>query len=202
MRPKVRGSEKLITSSRKISNQLVQVVGFSNGCAELALKKPPPLVPSSLMASWLATGPAGDGLLAAGQRVDDLVVQVEVLDGAAGDQDDRRDHRDRQQDSERAADQVDPEVAQLTGRRGRSRDQGDRHGHADRGGDEVLHRQPGHLDEVALVDSPEYACQLVLVTKLTAVFQASAGVIGVPGSLRCSGSLPWTSWKTNRNRID
>ena len=32
-------------------------VGFSNGCAELALKKPPPLVPSILMASCDATGP-------------------------------------------------------------------------------------------------------------------------------------------------
>ena len=32
-------------------------VGFSKGWAELALKKPPPLLPSSLMASWLATGP-------------------------------------------------------------------------------------------------------------------------------------------------
>ena len=32
-------------------------VGFSNGCAELALKKPPPLVPSILIASCEATGP-------------------------------------------------------------------------------------------------------------------------------------------------
>ena len=37
MRPNVRGSEKLITSSRKISIQLVHEVGFSNGCAELTL---------------------------------------------------------------------------------------------------------------------------------------------------------------------
>ena len=51
------------------------------------------------------------------------------------------------------------------------------------------------------VDSPEYACQFVLVTKLTAVFHASAGVIGVAGSLRCSGSLPWINWKMNRNRM-
>ena len=36
---------------------LVNEVGFSNGCAELTLKKPPPLVPSSLIASWLAIGP-------------------------------------------------------------------------------------------------------------------------------------------------
>ena len=37
MRPNVRGSEKLITSSRKISTQFVHVVGFSNGCAEFTL---------------------------------------------------------------------------------------------------------------------------------------------------------------------
>ena len=34
-------------------------VGFSYGCAELALKKPPPFVPSFLMASCDATGPCG-----------------------------------------------------------------------------------------------------------------------------------------------
>jgi hypothetical protein len=37
MRPNVRGRLKEITSSRKISSQLVQAVGFSNGCAELTL---------------------------------------------------------------------------------------------------------------------------------------------------------------------
>ncbi|SKU98011.1 Uncharacterised protein [Mycobacteroides abscessus subsp. abscessus] len=31
-------------------------VGFSNGCAELAPRMPPPLVPISLMASCEATG--------------------------------------------------------------------------------------------------------------------------------------------------
>ena len=31
--------------------------GFSNGWAELALKKPPPLLPISLMTSCEATGP-------------------------------------------------------------------------------------------------------------------------------------------------
>ncbi len=49
------------------------------------------------------------------------------------------------------------------------------------------------------VDSPEYACQLVFVTKLIAVFQASAGVIGVAGLCRCSGSLSCSNWKKNRN---
>ncbi len=40
-----------------IERKLVHGVGFSNGCAALALKNPPPLVPSCLIASWLATGP-------------------------------------------------------------------------------------------------------------------------------------------------
>ena len=34
-------------------------VGFSNGCAEFALKNPPPFVPSCLIAIWLAAGPSG-----------------------------------------------------------------------------------------------------------------------------------------------
>ena len=46
-----------MSNSAQISRMLVQALGFSNGCAALALKKPPPLVPSSLMISWLATGP-------------------------------------------------------------------------------------------------------------------------------------------------
>ena len=32
--------------------------GFSNGIALFTLKKPPPLVPSILIASWEATGPS------------------------------------------------------------------------------------------------------------------------------------------------
>ena len=46
------------------SMKSVTGVGFSNGCAELVLKKPPPLVPSCLMAIWLATGPPGIDWLA------------------------------------------------------------------------------------------------------------------------------------------
>ena len=44
-------------STASISKRLVKPVGFSNGWAELTLKKPPPLVPSTLIASWEATGP-------------------------------------------------------------------------------------------------------------------------------------------------
>ena len=45
-----------ITRIRNSSIRFVQALGFSNGCAELALRMPPPLVPSSLIASWLAAG--------------------------------------------------------------------------------------------------------------------------------------------------
>lgn len=46
-------------SSRRISSTLVHGAGFSKGCDELALKNPPPFVPSSLIASCEATGPPG-----------------------------------------------------------------------------------------------------------------------------------------------
>jgi hypothetical protein len=41
-----------------ISMKPVSGVGFSKGCAELTLKKPPPSPLSSLIASWEATGPS------------------------------------------------------------------------------------------------------------------------------------------------
>ena len=42
---------------RQHSIKFVKGVGFSKGCAELVLKKPPPFVPNSLMNSCEATGP-------------------------------------------------------------------------------------------------------------------------------------------------
>ena len=57
IRPKAKTVETGMSKIAQISRKLVQALGFSNGCAALALKKPPPLVPSSLMISWLATGP-------------------------------------------------------------------------------------------------------------------------------------------------
>ena len=52
------------------------------------------------------------------------------------------------------------------------------------------------------VDSPEYACQLVFVTKLTAVFQAARGSSRVPGSLRCSGSFPCSNCRKQEQDAD
>ena len=51
MIPNVRGSENGITNIKKISSRLLSGVGLSSGCAEFALKNPPPLVPSCLMTS-------------------------------------------------------------------------------------------------------------------------------------------------------
>ena len=138
-------------ANRKISTQLVHAVGFSNGCAEFALKNPPPLVPSSLMDFLAGDRTARDRLLAADQRVDDLVVQPEVLDDAAADQDDRGDRGERQQDSDAAAHQIHPEVAEVTGvATGQSAYERHCDRHADGRGDEVLHREACHLYEMAL----------------------------------------------------
>ncbi len=41
-----------------MGTKFVSALGFSNGIAALTLKKPPPLVPSSLMISCEATGPS------------------------------------------------------------------------------------------------------------------------------------------------
>ena len=53
-----------IAKMRSISRRFVAGVGFSNGWAEFALKKPPPFVPSSLIASCEATGPSGTACVA------------------------------------------------------------------------------------------------------------------------------------------
>ena len=57
MRPYMKTSAAGMTSTISISKKLVKPVGFSNGWAEFVLKNPPPLVPSSLIASCEATGP-------------------------------------------------------------------------------------------------------------------------------------------------
>ncbi|MDT4875264.1 hypothetical protein FQZ97_1106190 [compost metagenome] len=58
MRPNTLVRLALIAKIATIWIMFEMASGFSNGCAELALKKPPPLVPSILMASCEATGPS------------------------------------------------------------------------------------------------------------------------------------------------
>ena len=58
MRPNVAVSAAGISSISSISTTFVSAVGFSNGCAELVLKKPPPSPDSSLIDSCEATGPS------------------------------------------------------------------------------------------------------------------------------------------------
>ena len=57
IRPRSQVRADGIAKIANMDQKLDHGVGFSNGCAALALKKPPPLVPSCLIASWLATGP-------------------------------------------------------------------------------------------------------------------------------------------------
>ena len=70
--------------------RLVSGVGFSNGCAELALKKPPPLVPELLDDLLRGDRPLGDHLRGAFEGRD-LRRGVEVLDDALRDEHERAD---------------------------------------------------------------------------------------------------------------
>ena len=51
------GQRRAEREDRHHLDEVRERVGFSKGCAELALKKPPPLVPSILIATCEATGP-------------------------------------------------------------------------------------------------------------------------------------------------
>ena len=116
--PKVTASAKGITISDHVSITLVNAVGFSNGWAELALKKPPPLVPSSLIASWKATGPSAMVCFAPFQRLR-VDIARHGLRHAGRDQEHRVNKDDRQQHVKRDARQIDPEVAEFLDAAGR-----------------------------------------------------------------------------------
>ena len=108
--PKAYVSEKEQIRMANISSQLVSGVGLSNGCDELALRKPPPLFPSSLIHSCEAIGPIAIVCCAPSKRRHGLR-RVPGLRNALPDEDEGADDRDRQQDIEDAAGQVDPVVA-------------------------------------------------------------------------------------------
>ena len=132
-----------------IARKFVSGVGFSNGCALLALKKPPPLVPNCLMISCDAAGPCAMTCLAPSTVVHG-VVRLQVLHHALRHQEQRADDGDRQQDPERRAHQIDPEVADRVLFLLRdAADEGDRHRDAGGRRHEVVVREPGHLREIA-----------------------------------------------------
>src|SRR5271169_5541675 len=81
MRPNTLVSAAPMAKIEIICTKFESAVGFSNGWAALALKKPPPLVPSILMAIWEATGPTAMVCLAhvpaerSHQRDDDSAIE-------------------------------------------------------------------------------------------------------------------------------
>ena len=86
MRPNVNAKANGMMTIAHISMKLLNGPVFSNGCAEFTLKKPPPLVPSCLMATWLAAGPPGMSCSVPPSTVVAVGEPVEVLDHALADE--------------------------------------------------------------------------------------------------------------------
>ena len=59
VRPKAKKAAQPMTLIATAVSRLVMAFGFSNGWAPLTLKTPPPLMPSCLIATWLAAGNSG-----------------------------------------------------------------------------------------------------------------------------------------------
>ena len=134
---------------RKISNRLVHGVGFSNGCAEFALKNPPPFVPSSLIASCDATGPPGTVavppvIVATSWKPERFWMTPPAIRTTAATIENGS--STRRMPRVRSTQKL-PIVPLL--RRGEAADQGDGDGDADGGRDEVLHGEPDELHRVA-----------------------------------------------------
>ena len=149
-----------------IARKLVSGVGFSNGCALLALKKPPPLVPNCLMISCDATGPcaivcsrttvdcgfpsAPVVVMVCGSTTATLSYGLKFCTTPCETRNSAPTIADRQQHPERGPDHVDPEVAdRVLLRLGDAADERDRHRDADRRRHEVVVGEPGHLREIA-----------------------------------------------------
>ena len=121
-------------------------MGFSNGIAEFALKKPAAVGPQLLDDLLRRHRPERHLLHRPGQRVGGRWAR-QRLHHALRDEDQRA-RGERQQHVQQRAEQVPPEVAQADAA-ARDEPADHRNGDADanRGGDEVLHRQAGHLAE-------------------------------------------------------
>ena len=136
-------------STTSISTRFVNAVGFSNGCAELVLKKPPPLVPEQLDRLLRGDRSHRDRLRQVRERRERRVVR-EVLDRALEHEHQRDHERDRRQHPQHGAHEVVPEVAEAgSATRHDPADQRDRDRDPDARRQEVLHGEPRHLAEVA-----------------------------------------------------
>ena len=102
MSPSVQVRPAGMRKMRNIARKLVAGVGFSKGCALLALKKPPPLVPNCLMASCDATGPCAMVCVPAALEHLHDVVGLEVLDHSLRDEEQARPRRRREAESRAA----------------------------------------------------------------------------------------------------
>jgi hypothetical protein len=161
----------------------IPMVGFSNGCAELALRKPPPLVPSCLIATWLAIGPPGIDCVAPSTVVtirwpDRFCTTPEapstIAASAAIGSSTRVTVRVRSTqklpivfDRERTSPRTSATATAMPAA-------------ADT---KFCTASPAICVRWLMVDSPAYDCQFVLVTKLTAVFHA----VAAPTALWSSG---------------
>ena len=135
--------------SRKIDSQLVRPVGFSKVVAELALRNPPPLVPSCLIASMKPIGPRGMVWVTPLSALWMLDRAGQGLHGPLAHEDDPGDEGDGQQDVEQAAGDVDPEVPDRRGvLAGEAPDEHHGDGDAHRGGHELLDGERADLREV------------------------------------------------------
>ena len=177
------------------SMKLVSGLGFSSGWAELALKKPPPFEPSCLIASWLATGPPGIvcSCFSSVVTVSDPVkfwitppaMSATAMTNASG-------RRIRVMVRVRSTQKL-PRVVER--RRTRPRMMATMTAMPAAAETKFWTVRPIIWERWLIDTSPLYACQLVLVTKLTAVFQATAGEMrldpgGVPGQVTLEPEQP------------
>ena len=132
-----------------ISTKFVSPLGFSNGIAELTLKKPPPFVPSSLMTSCEPTGPSAS-VCSPPVTVRERRVRARAICSVPCETRSRPTTMEigsRMYSRERVrSTQKLPSCAARP--RHEPADHRDQHGHADGGRDEVLHGQAGHLRDV------------------------------------------------------
>ncbi len=144
MRPKLRMRVKGNSRMARHSSKFARGVGFSRAEAEFAPLKPPPLVPSCLMATWEAWGLHG-------------LVALEGLGHALGSQGYGKHEGEGQKHTEDHADHIGEEVPEppVAGRP-QSPHEGEGHGNAHGRGQEVLHGQARGLGQVAEVRLPRH----------------------------------------------